>query len=97
VVICSDEILAEVTAVLMEFKMSESQIAGWMEFISRNSVMARPISKVDICSDKDDNKFLEAAETGKAEYIITGDKHLRSLKEHRSAKIITPQEFIKKH
>lgn len=96
-VICSEDILEEITAVLMEFKMSEAQINGWREFITRNSVMVQPKNKVDICSDKEDNKFLEAAETGKADYIITGDKHLLTLKRYTNMKIMNPSEFIKTH
>lgn len=95
-VICSAGILEEITAVLVEFKMPEDQINSWREFITQNSVIVQPKNKVDICSDKGDNKFLEAAETGKADYIITGDKHLLTLKEHKGIWIVTPQEFIKK-
>ena len=45
--------------------------------------------------DPDDDKFLEAAATGSAEYIISKDKkHLLSLKEFQGIKILTPEEFL---
>ena len=33
--------------------------------------------------DPDDNKFLEAALAGKADYVVTGDKDLRDLEGQR--------------
>jgi uncharacterized protein len=95
--ICSEEILGEISAILREFKLPEAQINGWVDFITKNSIMVRPTCRVDVCLDKDDNKFLEAAEAGKADYIVTGDRHLLTLKEHKNTRIITPQEFTKKH
>ena len=45
--------------------------------------------------DPDDNKFIEAALEGKAEYIVTQDNHLLKIKEFKGIKIISPEEFIK--
>jgi len=96
-VICSEEVLSELLDVLLEFKMPDTQIAAWKDFIIQNSLTVSPKTKVNICADKDDNKFLEAAEAGKAKYLITGDKHLLILKEYKNTKIINSQEFNKKY
>ena len=45
-------------------------------------------------ADPSDNKFLEAAVTGQADYIVSGDKHLRDLKEFRGIAILTPSAFL---
>ena len=50
-------------------------------------------SKLSICTDPDDNKILECAVDGKADFIITYDKHLLILKEYKKIKIITPEEL----
>ena len=42
-----------------------------------------------IKEDPDDNKFLECAVAGKADFIVSGDKHLLKLKEFHDIKIIT--------
>src|SRR3989344_2947387 len=42
----------------------------------------------------DDDKFIDAAVEGKAEYIITQDEHLLKLKEFRRIKIVKPEEFL---
>jgi putative PIN family toxin of toxin-antitoxin system len=47
-----------------------------------------------VCSDLDDNKFLELAVSGMAQYIITGDKDLLILNTYQGIPIITPAEFL---
>ena len=42
-----------------------------------------------------DNKVLECAKDGKADYIITSDNHLLRLKEFEGIKIVSPGEFLK--
>jgi len=46
-----------------------------------------------IKEDPDDNIILESAISGKADYIITGDRHLLNLKEYLGIKILTNAEF----
>ena len=47
-----------------------------------------------IKEDTSDNKFLEAAVEGKADYIISGDKDLLRLGSFMGIKIITPAEMV---
>ena len=44
--------------------------------------------------DPDDDKFIEAAIAGGAQFIISQDKDLLTLKEVREIKIITPERFL---
>ncbi len=59
-----------------------------------NSIIVVPSEKVNIVTDSDDNKFVEAALEGKAEYIVSKDKHLLVLKEYRGIKVLLPDEFM---
>jgi len=43
--------------------------------------------------DPDDNKILATAIAGKADYIISGDMHLLTLKNYRGIEIVTPKRF----
>lgn len=53
-------------------------------------------SKIDLIKDDpSDNKFVECAIDGKADYIISKDHHLLKFKEYQGIKIITPEEFLK--
>ena len=64
--------------------------------IVKNSLLVEPQERIEIVKDdKDDNKFIEAAVEGKADYIITQDNHLLNIKEVRGIRIISPEEFLK--
>ncbi|MBN2014598.1 MAG: putative toxin-antitoxin system toxin component, PIN family [Candidatus Altiarchaeota archaeon] len=59
----------------------------------RHSKKVYPDRKITACRDKADNRFLEAAVAGKADYIITSDRHLLELKEFEGIKILKPGSF----
>ena len=44
--------------------------------------------------DPDDNKFIECAVALKAEFIISGDRHLTVIQDYMGIKIVTPKEFL---
>lgn len=54
------------------------------------------IERVQECRDPKDDKFLELAINGKAEYIITGDQDLLVLHPFKDTQIITAKDFIAK-
>ena len=47
-----------------------------------------------IHNDPDDNRILECAVAGKANYIVSGDRHLLRLKEHAGIPILTTRQFL---
>ncbi len=55
-----------------------------------------PVTKLDVVRDKSDNKVIECALDGMADYIVTGDPDLLALKEFRNIKIVTADEFLRK-
>ena len=51
-------------------------------------------SKINIVKwDKEDNKLIEAAIDGRAEFIVTEDNDLLFLGEYHKIKMVTPKEF----
>ncbi len=50
-------------------------------------------SEISICRDPKDNKILELAVSGQANFIITGDKDLLVLNPFQTIEIITVNEF----
>jgi predicted nucleic acid-binding protein len=48
-------------------------------------------------ADKDDNKIIEAAVEAKADFIISGDKHLLEMKKYQRIKIVSPSQFLTKY
>jgi putative PIN family toxin of toxin-antitoxin system len=69
------------------------------EFIFRlrlESELVEIVERIDLCRDEKDNKFLEVAINGKAEYLITGDNDLLVLRPFKDVKIMTINEFLGK-
>jgi len=67
------------------------------EFIFRlrlESELVEIVERVDLCRDEKDNKFLEVAINGKADYLITGDNDLLVLRPFQDVKIMTINEFL---
>ena len=67
------------------------------EFIFRlrlASELVEILERVDLCRDEKDNKFLEVAINGRADYLITGDNDLFVLRSFQDVKIITINEFL---
>ncbi|RKZ01447.1 putative toxin-antitoxin system toxin component, PIN family [Candidatus Fermentibacteria bacterium] len=50
-----------------------------------------------ICDDPDDDKFIAAALGGKANTIVSGDKHLLDVNGYSGIEIIKPAEFVKQY
>ncbi len=54
-----------------------------------------PSAELDVvAADPDDNRVLEAAIEGNAEFIVTGDRHLLELREYEGTRIVSPVEFL---
>ena len=49
---------------------------------------------INICRDPKDDKFLELAFSGKADFIVTGDQDLLVLNPFRNIEIITANDFL---
>lgn len=79
-----------------KIKMDDEMIEEWKKVIIENSVMVEPKERVEIIKDDpDDNKFIEAALAGDADYIVSQDWHLLKRGEFRGVRIVSPEEFLK--
>ncbi|WP_079680589.1 putative toxin-antitoxin system toxin component, PIN family [Planktothrix sp. PCC 11201] len=56
--------------------------------------MRGDFKSIEECRDPKDNKYLELAVSGNADYIITGDKDLLVLNPFRAISIITVDQFL---
>ena len=54
-------------------------------------------SRIEVCRDPDDNKFIECAVDAKALYIVSGDNDLLDIKEFDGICIITAKEFCEEY
>lgn len=93
--VTSTVILDEVAGKLRnKFRFPEEGIQQLVDILLTHSHLIEPVSKFYVVRDKNDNKIIECAFDGKADYIVTGDPDLLSLKEFRGMKIITAREFL---
>lgn len=50
--------------------------------------------RIRICRDSDDDFLLETAVAGNADYLVSGDEDLLSLKKFRRTRIVKPAAFL---
>jgi putative PIN family toxin of toxin-antitoxin system len=64
-----------------------------LQLIKNRSYLVTPTRRIEVCSDPDDNIFLECADAARADYLITGNlKHFPTF--WKSTKIVTAREFM---
>ncbi len=56
-----------------------------------------PTTHIEICSDPDDNKFLECAKDSHSMYIVSGDKDLLVMEQYENIRIVTAKDFCEKY
>jgi putative PIN family toxin of toxin-antitoxin system len=96
--VTSDAIMTELANTLRgkKFAWPEPEIDKAMRQLARITERVEPTRTLDIVTaDPSDNRILECAEAGNADYIVTGDDHLLRLKQHGNAPIVKVAEFIR--
>lgn len=94
----SEFILQELERVLhAKIGFSREEALSARRSIQAVSETVRPHHAVDaVKADESDNRILECAVSGKAHFIVTGDKkHLLPLGEFKGIALVSPLEFLK--
>jgi len=93
--IVSKQILAELRGVLrVKFDYETEQLDVIENLLLSISLVVEPKKRINrITVDPSDNRILECAEEGNADYIVSGDKHLLRLRIYSTIKIITPSDY----
>ena len=94
----SEETLQEINQVLTRKKFdkyltSEEKQEFIVKFVEKSELI-KIQEVIDVCRDSKDNKFLEVAVCGEADFIITGDQDLLILNPFRNIDIIPVNEFL---
>jgi len=95
----SEEIIKEIKGVFKREKIKSKLSLGKINFITENfresSRIVKPHTKLNVIKeDPSDNKILECAETANADFIISGDMHLRALISYGNIRIVSPKDFL---
>lgn len=79
-----------------KFSFSEEQKSKFLEILFEVANIVDTKTNLNVIKeDPDDNILLECATETDADYIISGDEHLKKLKEFRKIKIVSVSEFLK--
>jgi putative PIN family toxin of toxin-antitoxin system len=95
--VASPEIIDEYIEVFKRFDLSEEDLEVLTLLFTNpdNTILVTPKTKTfTIKNDPDDSKFLECAFYGKADYIVSGDKHLLTITDFKHSKITTHADFL---
>ena len=97
-IILSNQILAELADVLSrdKFNVTNAQIDKFLSILVRYAVVVPVQSTSIILEDPDDDVILDTAFCGKAEYIVSGDKHLLKIVRYRNVEILSVNDFLQK-
>jgi len=85
----------EILDVYQKFDNPSQDIEKLRLYLETKTIKIIPKKKVRVCRDPKDNQILALCWVGQADFLITGDKDLLSLKEFKNTKIVRPKEFLK--
>jgi uncharacterized protein len=98
-VLVSLELLEEISDILGREKLdrflTSEERDEFLETFVERAMLVDIIERVQECRDPKDDKILELALNGQAEYIVSGDKDLLVLHPFRGVKIVAAEEFLR--
>ncbi len=101
ILLISHEIITEIKRVLLYPKIRKvlslgvKEIGEFLTEVTKAAVTTPGKIRLDaVKHDPEDNRYLECAVEGQADFIISGDHHLTDLKTFRGIKIVDPVTFL---
>jgi predicted nucleic acid-binding protein len=69
-------------------------VAAFIEDVREHALVVAPTDELHVVSrDPDDNRVVEAAVAGEADYIVSGDEDLLDLGGYEGISIVSPARF----
>ena len=97
-IILSEYILSEVAQKLVtKIHLPQPIVQEILQFLREHTQIVKPeIIETSILKDKKDFPIIGTAIRGNAQFLITGDKELLSLRKYRNMEILSLREFWKR-
>lgn len=75
-IVVTSEILNEYRGVLSRptLHLDPARVASMLDLIAQEAITVSPGKRLAVSHDESDNRFLECAEDGSADYLVTGNK-----------------------
>ena len=99
-VIYTTDILVEIIDVLgrdktrVKYHIEPDDVSALINLIRLRGELVIPTQSVNACRDPKDDKFLEAAQAGQADCIVSGDADLLDMGAFDDIPILRPAEFL---
>jgi putative PIN family toxin of toxin-antitoxin system len=97
-ILLSFEIIEELSDVLgrpaFDRYIDEDDRMQFLTLLVKEATLVEIAERIRECRDPNDDKFLELAVNGKADFIVSGDEDLQVLNPFRKIAIISPREFL---
>lgn len=98
----SEKLMAEYYEVLARPKFGKYQdffirAEALLTDIETSAIKYTPTIKIELISDKDDDKLLELADECEADFIITGNTNDFTFSTYKQTRILTPREYWGKY
>ncbi len=98
-ILVSDAVLNELADVLSRKKfdkyISIEDRQAFLRLFIHTTKRIEIVHSVELCRDPKDDKFLDLAMNGEADYMVSGDQDLLEMNEIGKTKIVTPSAFIR--
>jgi len=97
-ILISKETLDELSEVIQrpKFKMTREDIVRIVSALMETGANVRITSNFEVINnDPDDNIIINTAYDGNADYIVSGDKDIKDLKNFKKIKIVSVNEMLK--
>ena len=79
-----------------KFKLTPTEsLALFQIILSKSEILLNVEEAAEKCRDKDDQKFLDLAHTGSADYLLTGDRDLLEMQKVGTTRILTSAQLIR--
>lgn len=76
-----------------KFPFDPEDVDTFLKSLQRAAVMVHPTRRVTAASHEPDNRFLECAQTARADYLVTGNKRHFPFPAFDGTKIVSPTEL----
>ena len=76
-------------------RLSGQDIVDLLALLVEQATMVAPVGAVPrVATHPEDDLILATAVVARADYLVTGDKHLQVLTTHQSSVIVSPRAFL---
>ena len=93
--VLSPFIIEETTKILSDKFNVKPDTISLLEQLLSQAEMQYFQTFLDTLGDKPDNRILETAIKGKADFIVTGDRPLLELRSYKIVRIVKPADFLR--